>query len=121
MEALESIQAYTALFDTAIACTAIYLTVISGYLIAIYAAGARLKRGQLLMVVFLFVVFEILFALGSYRFFVGAILVVSQSISDGIAFREYMPYVILSIQLLGIVAAMIFTWDIRKTANIKDT
>lgn len=113
MEQSSTLQDVLSAFELGIMSATVYLTVVSGYLIVAYTAGANLNRTQLIIVSALFIVFAVLFAWGTYGFFDLGFKIVDPSLSIGFT-ETYLPIVLFLAQLVGVVAALRFMSDIRK-------
>ncbi len=100
----------------AMTASTLYLTVVSGYLIAAYVAGNGLSNFQLLFVTALFVAFASFFSLGSFGYFVGAhnFMTVYQPETYNDLYITY-GYWIFSAQILGIIGSLVFMYQAQKS------
>ena len=110
----DMIEAIIGLNDIAMSSLMFYLSIVSGYLIAAYAIGKSLTTRQVVYISSLFVVFAI-FAIWA--------TVGHMAQSRGLQFQaeSIEPYVgwvdpqdiALPMQILGVLGALKFMWDIR--------
>ena len=112
----EVTEAVTAIYDTGYTVIALFLTVFSGYMVVAYTVGAKLKASQLIFINFLFVVFTVIFAFGGYMFITSALDFSDEYGGGANPFGRVVTPLILIVQLLGVVGALLFMNDIRKTA-----
>lgn len=120
MESFDYFQTNAALYEVGMTATTVYITVVTAYMVCAYFAGSELKKSQLIIVSGLFIVFALIFALGSFRFYSDA---VDLTISEGITATFIMvnaPRIIFFAQIAGIIAALKFMSDIRKNTKKQD-
>lgn len=98
---------------------AIYLTLLFAYIVAIYVAGARLTRLQLVVVTVLFVAvaaYEVMIiaavAIGSGKATAKLAEFTGNLVQQAPGSETMWPYAIL--WSAGIVAALVFTWSVRR-------
>jgi hypothetical protein len=103
---------------------ALYFALVSGYLITAFVAGARLTRLQVLVVNSLFLVWTLgllvgwLSALEAARELEKAILQLdAPTVSTGLGAASAASYSFAIVQLLGILASLVFMWSIRHPKN----
>lgn len=96
---------------------AIWVSIVSGYLIVAYLAGARLNRSQvaILNVFYLFVSLLVIF--GFYGSFTVQAYYVEQLRSiaphSPQIMNQYVTWGIATASILGVLASLKFMWDIR--------
>ncbi len=114
MSEAEFISSYTALLNGSLAAVALYLTTISGFLIAAYLVGSKLNRSQLTIISTLFVTFSTLMAYVSYSLAERAVILEVQF--DGSRdVLDWGTYVLLALEVFGILASVKFMIDIRNS------
>lgn len=115
MELSEYLQTNAALYEAGMTATTVYLTVVTAYLVCAYVVGSELKTSQLIIVSSLFIVFALIFAFGSYRLYSGAVgLTLAEGVEAGFLVVNA-PALVLFAEIAGVVAALKFMRDIRKT------
>lgn len=114
MEQSTSLQDFIALIEVGMMAITVYLTVVTGYLVAAYMVGPKLSKSQLIIVTLLFLLFALIFGVASFMFFNSAMNVPFDDGSVGNGILGWAPLAILSGEFLGMVAAMKFMFDIRK-------
>lgn len=115
MTIVEFILSVTALHETAFTALAIYLTVLSGYMVVAYSVGAELTKSQLIFINSIFLVFSIMLSFASYTYF-------SSAYQLGSAYRPetsprsegIMLLFFLIAQFAAIMGALKFMFEIRK-------
>lgn len=112
----EQLQTLVAMDSEAMTAVAIYLTIVSGYLVVAYMAGRRLSLLQVMIVSVLFVAFALYFSITAHAWFRGAF---SYSDNVGITYSKT-TFLLLWLQLAGIIASLWFMFDQRKNER-KDT
>ena len=121
MTEFEIVEAYMSSQSMAMSAMVIYLTIVSGYLIAAYMAGANLTRSQLLFISSLFVMFSLFSVWGSVAYFAIGDQYGYQSDTLGIAryrlFGITPPIAVGLVELLGILGCLLFMRDIRSAEN----
>lgn len=101
------------MIDTALTAWGLYFTAVSGYLIAAYLVGDKLTRSQLLITSTLFVVIALSMTFTSFGLSERAIQLEIEFEGERDAL-DSVSYIMLTAQLLGILAALKFMFDIRK-------
>ncbi len=105
----EQLESIAAMADIGISTLAIYISVISGYLVVAFLIGKRLTKSQLTIVTSLFVVFGLILSFGSFIFFQNVALINGEG-----DWRNNLPLALFVIQVIGMVAAIKFMLDMRK-------
>lgn len=109
-------------FATMTGQAALYFALVSGYLAVAYLAGNRLTRIQVVVVSSLFVTWSLRLLVG-WNSSVEAALELeaalfqsgSKAVSSELNFTSVHSF--LLVQVIGIVASLIFMWDVRHTNN----
>ena len=116
MELVEVIEQARETIIAAMEAMALYLTVVSAYLVAAYTVGTKLKGYRMFFVTVLFLSFSVFFTIGSFSFLMLANGMYSNWGADeyngGI---EYYAYWIAGAELLGIVGSLYFMYDTSKS------
>ncbi len=114
MTQFEFAEAFSAYVDTSLSTIGLYITAVTGYLIAAYLVGEKLTRSQLTIVSALFVVFATVMAFAGFSLLDRAVqLEVEFEGSEDIL--DNSRYLLLLIEMIGIFAALKFMMDIRKS------
>ena len=113
MDLAEFYQTIASLNDAGMTATTVYLTVVSAYIIAAYVVGRELKKSQLVVISTLFVAFGLFFAFGSFRLYSAATRFALREDTDASVY-PILAYIIFTVEILGIFAALKFMLDIRK-------
>lgn len=96
---------------------AVYLPVLSGYLIVAYLIGQKLSTFQYIAVTGLFTVSALILTFGCCAFLIRAAFLLEftdeKYRSPASAFIPFAPQTIAALLLLGIVACLKFMWDVR--------
>jgi len=113
----ETAELTFSLISYGITTMALYFTVVSSYMIGAYMIGAQLSKSQLIIISSLFSVFSMSLAFGTYSFFDTAI---SYGGASSGSIEYWLAPVIGLAELIGIIAAFKFMYDIRnKKSTIK--
>ena len=106
-------------YNSAMAAFAMYITVLSGYVIAAFVAGERLNRAQVSIVNALFVCITVFLTIGTVACYSRtseyAIRLLEFDPNRAARFNEFVPMYIGVIQILGIVSCLYFMWSSRHT------
>lgn len=116
MEIVDLIQIIEEAISAGMEAVALYITIVSGYLIITYSAGANISKYLAFLVTSLFVVFSLLFTGGSYNFFSGAH---QYSVLFGAEFgispvSIWWARILASAELLGLVGCLVYMYQVRK-------
>ena len=118
MTELEWMEVGQALWGNALSGMAIYITVLSGYLIIAYVAGSEMKVGQLCVVNFIYIGFSLFLILGFYAFAVNAseadLIAYSMTTQRQIPPTGFLGYVVGGFMVLCLGGSLKFMWDIRR-------
>lgn len=119
MDAFEVITVINQGISGAVSAIALYLTVISGFLVAAFMVGEKLNKYQMILVTSLFVVFSLFFTIGTYIQLVGNNNIV---LIYGAEFGfEFFPnsyiWAITTAEILGIIGSIYYMYDIRKNSD----
>ena len=107
-----------ALNDNALSLIAIYLSVLSGYIIATYMVGENLSKFQLYFINALFVIFSLLLTVGTFQIFQLVAEIQAEHsglIPEFVATRFVLTTLI--IQLAAVCGALFFMHDRRKKTS----
>jgi len=115
MNSAEFAEAFSALMGASFSAMGLYVTAMTGYLIAAYLVGEKLTRSQLFIVSTLFVVFTMVMTLAGFSLAERAIQLELEFEGQRDAL-DSASYVLAALQFLGIYAAIKFMRDIRKSA-----
>ena len=116
MEIVELEQIIRGNISGGMEAVALYLTVVSGYLIVTYSAGDKIPKFLSAIVTVLFLTFSLFFALGSYQFFFAAhnfSRIYGPELQYPIASIRY-AWAIAAVEILGIIGCLMFTYQARK-------
>jgi hypothetical protein len=114
MSQLEFAEAFSALISTSLSATGLYMTAVTGYLIAAYLVGKKLTRSQLYIVSALFVVFALVMTFAGFSLTERAIQL-EVELEGELDALDLASYFMVVVQTLGIIAALKFMIDIRKS------
>jgi hypothetical protein len=118
MSEFEELEAIIGLHDIAMSSMMYYLSIMSGYLIVAYAVGRSLTRTQVIFITTLFVVFAIFAVWSTVGHMANARKIQWQSEAARPLVTWIEPHaLVLFMQVLGIVGALKFMWDIRHTKS----
>ena len=99
---------------------AIYLTIVSGYLIAAYSVGGSLNKLQITVVNSLFLFFSCAYTYSTFVSFRGMRIYADKAAAMGreaattSSAEDIVITVLLVAQVIGITAAFAFMWDVRR-------
>jgi hypothetical protein len=111
----ELIDSMMATAQTALTALAIYLTVLTGYMVAAYAVGADLTKYQIWFINFLFVTFTTPISWVTYVLFnLTAVLPTRFGEVESSWVASGFNLLLFAVQLLAIVGALVFMNAIRK-------
>ena len=102
--------------NTVLSTFALYLTLVSGFLIVAYLVGDKLTEWQAAIVTSGFVLSTSLFTLAAYGYGSRAILLIgetSEQYRSGITMSYPALWAYIFIFILGILACLKFMWDVR--------
>ena len=109
------LEAAAAFSSVGLDALAIYITVLSGYLIAAFVAGSKFTKSQIWIINTIFVVSEISLIFTMYSNF-NVTVSIGREISDGqLGATSAMLWIGTLIQFGGLIAALKFMRDIRKS------
>jgi len=112
---VEFILSVTALHETAFTALAIYLTVLSGYMVVAYSVGAELTKSQLIFINSIFLVFSLMLSFASYLYLISAYQLGLEYKPEASPRSEGIMLVLFLItQCAAIMGALKFMFDIRK-------
>jgi len=95
---------------------ALYLTLVSGFLVAAYLVGEKLTKWQTTIVTLGFVLSTALFTFATYGYGSRAIFLIgktSELYRSGITMSYPALWAIIFILFVGVVASLKFMWDVR--------
>ena len=100
---------------------AVFLSLVSAYLIVAYLVGNSLTRVQYITVTLLFSVAGLISAIASHAFLSRAAFLLQFTDptyrSPASAFIPYTPHITSTLLILGILAALKFMWDVRHSKS----
>ncbi len=116
MDIVDLIQIVEEAISAGMQAAALYITIVSGYLILIYSAGQKISKYLNVLVTSLFIVFSLFFSAGSYQFFS---LAHEYSVNFGaelgaIPLGMWWAWILGTAQLLGIVGCLVYMYQVRK-------
>jgi hypothetical protein len=120
MSELEFLEVFATLIDVSLSNMGLYATAVSGYLITAYLVGEKLNRTQFLIVSSLFVVFALLTTASGFALTERAIQLEIKFEGERDAL-DFASFIIAGAQLLGILAALKFMWDVRNPSKRDST
>ena len=99
-----------------ISSVTLYISILSGYLIVFYIAGAKLSTMQSIFITMLFVVFSAIPTWAVYEYFSAAMEAASAMEKNFLFHRININPAMLLVPLMvaGIVGCLNFAWDTRK-------
>jgi hypothetical protein len=105
--------------SNSMACYAIFLSIVSGYLITAYLVGADLTRGQVRLLTILFLTVTTLTMWGQSGFVHWADQWSATARGEGVSrtvfsTQPYLPLVLVAVNTLTIAACLLFMWNIRR-------
>lgn len=115
MTLVEFILSVSSLHETGLTALALYMTVLSGYMVVAYSVGSDLNKSQIVIINAIFLVFSLALSLASYFYFRGAYELGlahwpdSSPRSEAIILRLF-----LFAQIAAILGGLKFMFDIRK-------
>jgi hypothetical protein len=119
MPELELLELAHLSMSNMLASFAIFLTLVSGYLIIAYTAGAEFSRSQVIIINILFVLMSLIFLFGVYGYGQAALdlSLEARDLNPSRPYRssEHLPVITVFVNSLAIVSSMYFMWHIRKT------
>ena len=119
MNEYETLMVVSECLNLALISLTIYMTVVSGFLAAVYTIGRKLSRGQIGFLVFVFLSFCFFAVWGSVGYFMAAEVFLAnvKSLPDNIALVQTLrPSIMVGImQIAGVVGAMLFLKNIRRS------
>jgi hypothetical protein len=116
MIAQDYITIYWEAQSAGISAVALYISILSGYLIVFYVAGAKLNMMQSIFITALFVVFSVIPIWAVYEY-LSAAMEASSAMKEKFLFNrvDINPAVILvPLMVAGLVGCLNFAWDTRK-------
>ena len=117
LTAYELIDLAASMYANSATMYAILLTIVSGYLVVAYIAGAKLKRGQVVIVnaLFLITCLTTIAALASFSQVAQefAMAGVEARGREGSLASYFSSYFIFAIDFLIIISCLKFMWDVR--------
>jgi len=100
--------------NLSLAFMTLYLSVVTGYLIAAYLVGSRLTIFQAAFITLLFVVFSVHFTLSGFGAFEAAYAAHLKFSSDApVGPSPIMNRGLAAFQLAGVIGCLKFMWDVR--------
>ena len=114
MSVADFTEALMAIIGTSMTATTLYLSIVSGFLVVGYTVGAQLSRFQLAVVSTLFVLFAFFFAVSTFSLVTRANEFILNYGTGDFQTNAATPYIIFSIECLGIVAAVAFMMHSRR-------
>ena len=98
---------------------AIFLSIVSAYLITAYMVGADLTRGQvrLLTILFLFVTALVMWAQSAFVYWADhwSTMARGESVAQTVfSTQPLLPFALAAVNALTIVACLFFMWNIRR-------
>lgn len=115
------IEAMTSFQEISLSATALYMTILSGYLIVAYVAGKDLTKPQLIIVNGLFLVSSAMVSFGSviYTQLTASYAFQLEQLITGVCAAEMgapiLPTIWACVLALGILSAFYFMWSVRKS------
>jgi multisubunit Na+/H+ antiporter MnhE subunit len=116
MTAQDYITIYWEAQHAGISSVTLYISILSGYLIVFYSAGAKLSTMQSIFITMLFVVFSTVPTWAVYEYFSAAMEAASAMEKTFLFNRiDINPAIVLvPLMVAGIVGCLNFAWDTRK-------
>jgi hypothetical protein len=105
------------LHSLSLTAIALYLTVLSGYLVVAYAVGADLDNSQVIFINSIFLIFSTVLALFSFIYIFGSFNA-GVTVNGGPPnYLYYILYLFLAAQLFAIFGAVNFMANVRKKSK----
>ena len=116
MTAQDYITIYWEAQHAGISSVTLYISILSGYLIVFYIAGAKLSTMQSIFITMLFVVFSVVPTWAVYEYFSAAMEAASAMEKKFLFIRmDINPAVFLvPLMVAGIIGCLNFAWETRK-------
>ena len=109
----EITEAITSLYNSSYTAVALFLTVLSGYMVVAYTVGQELKSPQLIFINMMFVAFSLVFATGAYSWALAAVEFANTYGGGAGQFAKLSTPIGLMILYSTILGALLFMRDIR--------
>lgn len=116
MSSQDYITIYWEAQSAGISAVALYISILSAYLIVFYVAGAKLSARQAIFVTMLFVVFSAVPVWAAYEYW-SAAMEAARALEKEFLFTRVNvnpAVILLPLMVAGIVGCLIFAWDTRK-------
>jgi hypothetical protein len=118
MTPYEAIDLAQSIFSNSLAAYAVFLSLVSGYLVTAYMVGSELSRIQvrLLTLLFLVVVAVLTWSMSAYAYWGDVFTTmargedVERSVMDS---QSWLPALSAAINVLTVVACLFFMWNVR--------
>jgi hypothetical protein len=116
MSSQDYITIYWEAQSAGISAVALYISILSGYLLAFYIAGAKLSSLQAIFITTLFVVFSAVPVWAAYEYWSSAMEAASAMEEEFLFTRVNINPAVFLVPLMvaGIVGCLNFAWDTRK-------
>lgn len=118
MTQYESLDLAQSAFSSSIAAYAIFLSIVTGYLVTAYLAGRELSRGQvwLLSVLFLVVAAIAIWSVSSYIYW--GVVYTSMAVPAGyeqsaMTPKPWLPIFMAIVNVATAAACLLFMWNVR--------
>ena len=121
MSEAELMEISNAMWSNAISIIAIFITILSGYLIISYVAGKNMEKKQVQIITALYVGLSVFMLLGFISFSINAgafdQLAFEMSTQRETAPRSYLAYIIAAFLVFCHLGSLKFMWDVRNAKN----
>lgn len=121
MTEYEILELTYSILDSMATVFAVYLTILTGYLIVAYLIGRQLDTSQVCVINTLFVAITVVqvYSVYNYAVEVESLLQMKAQLSDLTPFQhamsqQYSMYMTALLMLFGVVASLYFFWNIRQ-------
>ena len=116
MTALDYITIYWEAQSAGISAVALYISILSGYLVVFYFAGVKLSTMQSVFITMLFVVFSVVPTWAAYEYF-SAAMEAASAMENKFLFHSINinpAMILVPLMVAGIAGCLNFAWDTRK-------
>ena len=117
MSEFEQSQLALGLMNTGIELFTVYISIVSGYLVAAYFVGSNLTKSQVTIITSFFVLTALFISFAGFVTGAGA-QEIERQVTGKRDILYWSTYLFLIVQLLGVIAAVKFMVDTRKRNGV---
>ena len=120
MTEYEALDLAQSTFSNSLAAYAVFLSIVSGYLVTAYVVGSELSRIQvrLLTLLFLIVVAILIWSMSAYAYWGDVFSTVARGESRARTMmtpQSWLPAFLAIINTLTVIGCVFFMWNVRRT------